>query len=113
MPTNQLALGSTGPAVKKLQEALVALGVNPGKVDGIFGPKTEAAVKRFQKKVGGVPDGIVGPKTRQAMKAMQGVAGVAKPIVKPVAKPIVKPAAKPATGMAAKLAAAKPSLKKP
>jgi peptidoglycan hydrolase-like protein with peptidoglycan-binding domain len=31
-----------------------------GKVDGIFGPKTEAAVKAFQKNQGLSPDGIVG-----------------------------------------------------
>ena len=33
------------------------------KVDGIFGPLTEAAVKDFQKKNSLVVDGIVGPKT--------------------------------------------------
>ncbi|MDR9793622.1 peptidoglycan-binding domain-containing protein [Aeribacillus composti] len=37
-----------------------ALGI---KDDGIFGPKTEAAVKAFQKKHGLKQDGIVGPKT--------------------------------------------------
>ena len=33
------------------------------KVDGIFGPKTEAAVKEYQKSNDLVADGIVGPKT--------------------------------------------------
>jgi len=120
MPSNLLALGSSGPAVKQLQQALAALGVNPGPIDGVFGPKTEAAVKRFQKRVGGVSDGIVGPKTRQAMKALQEGGGsvarpkppvAVKPPLKPVVKPVVKPAPKPASAtstMAARLAAAKP-----
>jgi len=32
-------------------------------VDGIFGPKTEAVVREFQRRAGLVVDGIVGPKT--------------------------------------------------
>jgi hypothetical protein len=35
--------------------------------DGVFGPGTEAAVKRWQRRHGLVADGIVGPQTRQAM----------------------------------------------
>ncbi|PAX51214.1 peptidoglycan-binding domain-containing protein [Brunnivagina elsteri] len=34
-----------------------------GKADGIFGPKTEKAVKNYQLKRGLVADTIVGPKT--------------------------------------------------
>jgi N-acetylmuramoyl-L-alanine amidase len=49
--------GSKGSYVKMIQKTL---GI---KDDGIFGPKTEAAVKAFQKKHGLKPDGIVGPKT--------------------------------------------------
>ena len=40
--------GSSGPAVRDLQEALKALGHDPGPVDGAFGAKTESAVKKFQ-----------------------------------------------------------------
>ena len=52
-----LKKGSKGESVKTLQEFLKLT------VDGIFGPKTESAVKSYQKKNGLVPDGIVGTKT--------------------------------------------------
>ena len=64
--------GNKGSNVKKLQKALNALGFNCGKVDGIFGDKTLAAVKNFQKssKYGGAisVDGIVGPNTKKKFK---------------------------------------------
>jgi peptidoglycan hydrolase-like protein with peptidoglycan-binding domain len=37
---------------------------------GNFGPKTEAAVRAFQRSKGLVPDGIVGPKTWAALDAV-------------------------------------------
>lgn len=49
---------SSGEHVKTLQ---TKLGVTP--VNGLFGPKTEAAVREFQRKNSMVPDGIVGPKS--------------------------------------------------
>ena len=45
-----LKKGSNDPAVKDLQEALKALGYDPGPVDGIFGAKTESAVKNFSRR---------------------------------------------------------------
>lgn len=58
-----LKQGSRGDEVKELQSILDDLGFNPGPIDGIFGPKTESAVKKFQESQGLVIDGIVGPKT--------------------------------------------------
>jgi peptidoglycan hydrolase-like protein with peptidoglycan-binding domain len=58
-----LKKGAKGQAVKDLQEALKALGLAPGPIDGIFGKKTEDAVKAFQKLKGIEVDGQVGPIT--------------------------------------------------
>lgn len=52
-----LKLGSKGPEVELIQQRLKI------KVDGDFGPKTEAAVKSFQLEHQLAPDGIVGPLT--------------------------------------------------
>jgi cell wall-associated NlpC family hydrolase len=35
--------------------------------DGVFGPQTERAVKRYQRRHGLTPDGVVGPDTRSAL----------------------------------------------
>lgn len=63
-----LRRGSTGAMVKTLQRALNNRGEKLS-VDGIFGPKTEAAVKRFQRAKKLVVDGLVGPRTWAALLA--------------------------------------------
>lgn len=55
---NTIRLNSRGEDVKTLQRAL---GITP--VDGIFGVKTDAAVREYQRKNGLVEDGIVGNAT--------------------------------------------------
>lgn len=60
--TRLLKKGSTGTAVKNLQKALGGL-----TVDGIFGVKTEAKVKAFQKKHKLTADGIVGKDTAHCL----------------------------------------------
>ena len=55
-----LSNGSKGDDVKALQILLNGMGFNCGTADSIFGAKTLAAVKKFQKKVGLGADGIVG-----------------------------------------------------
>ena len=49
--------------VRVLQRALGKLDWAPGPVDGRFGPRTEAAVLRFQVATGLAADGVVGPAT--------------------------------------------------
>lgn len=56
-----LRRGATGEDVKFLQRCLAKDGRRI-LVDGIFGPKTEGTVKRFQKSRGLIVDGIVGQK---------------------------------------------------
>ena len=50
-----------------VQKALTHLGYDPGKADGLDGPKTREAVKQFQTKASIKIDGIVGSETRQAL----------------------------------------------
>lgn len=61
--------GSRGDEVKALQTALTAAGFDAGTADGIFGPKTDAAVRAFQESKGLGVDGIVGPKTMAALES--------------------------------------------
>lgn len=60
--------GSRGAAVTKAQRALASAGFDPGNIDGIFGPRTEAAVRAFQTARSlALIDGIVGPETWGAL----------------------------------------------
>ena len=52
-----------GEDVRELQKALKEQGFDPGQIDGVFGKKTERAVKRFQKECGLKADGIAGKNT--------------------------------------------------
>lgn len=65
-PGYNLLRGSTGSAVRNLQEYLQVLargvaGIPYVAADGIFGPQTEAAVKAAQRHFGLTPNGVVGP----------------------------------------------------
>ena len=60
-----------GDDVATLQERLLALGFSPERVDGLFGPNTEQAVRGFQRGVGLAPDGVVGPETLRAFADLQ------------------------------------------
>lgn len=66
LTSSMLRNGSNGKDVRQLQEALAKEGFNPGPKDGIFGPRTEAALKAFQRSRDIAVDGIFGPQTRGA-----------------------------------------------
>ena len=56
-----------GPVVLQIQNALLALGYDPGTPDSVFGPHTQAAVVAFQVSTGLVGDGEVGAQTAAAL----------------------------------------------
>ena len=69
VPNPTIKKGDRGTYVKELQTKLVSLGylLSRKEIDGIFGPKTLAAVMEYQEDAGLVVDGIVGKKTWTAL----------------------------------------------
>ncbi|OHA17733.1 MAG: hypothetical protein A2664_03930 [Candidatus Taylorbacteria bacterium RIFCSPHIGHO2_01_FULL_46_22b] len=67
--SSSLSFGSTGEAVKILQQQLKDLGYFSAEVTGYFGPLTEKSLIAFQNAKGIDPIGVVGPKTRAALDA--------------------------------------------
>ena len=62
-----LRLGSTGPGVELLQLALNRAGFGELATDGIFGPLTERALRRFQSAQNILSDGIAGRDTHRRL----------------------------------------------
>jgi peptidoglycan hydrolase-like protein with peptidoglycan-binding domain len=85
-PPPTLREGSKGASVVTLQNKLKAAGFNPGAADGAFGPKTEAAVKSFQRARGLTADGVVGPKTWAALNKPPASSGGSGPTLREGAK---------------------------
>jgi N-acetylmuramoyl-L-alanine amidase len=63
LPGNLMA----GDDVFVLQRRLLELGFKTGRVDGYFGPRTEAGVRDFQRNFGIPADGTCGPATLRAL----------------------------------------------
>lgn len=60
-----------GDDVRELQRKLNALGFDSGKEDGLYGTRTDVALRQFQRNVGDEPDGIVGPHTLGVLRRMR------------------------------------------
>ena len=57
----------SGDDVLTLQQRLLGLGFRAGRADGLFGSRTEQAVRDFQRNIGVPPDGTCGPATLKAL----------------------------------------------
>jgi len=64
-----------GDDVSELQRWLLDRGFDVGRLDGIFGVRTEAALAEFQRNVGLAGDGIFGPATLRAINRLRRAVG--------------------------------------
>ncbi len=88
-----LRYGSSGDAVKAMQESLTKLGYAPGAADGKFGRGTEAAVKQFQRNNGLTTDGLAGTKTLTLLYSQAGQGSAPTPAPDPATQePVATPA---------------------
>ncbi|MGB7439519.1 MAG: peptidoglycan-binding protein [Coleofasciculaceae cyanobacterium] len=80
IPLNELRPGDRGSDVVKLQEDLRREGFNPGQIDGIYGPQTQEAVRRFQGANSLFPnDGIADSATLSALNRPIGITTTSTP----------------------------------
>ena len=63
-----LQYGDCGARVSLLQKGLQRAGFDPGTIDGIFGPRTKAALLAFQRREGLGQDGLAGERTQAALR---------------------------------------------
>lgn len=95
-----LVPGARGQAVAGLQRGLQALGYSTGPVDGVFGSRTEAAVRSFQRDAVIKVDGLAGPVTLGALDQFLARGRAARYTVNP-GDSLYKIAARFHTGIAA------------
>lgn len=115
-PSNQhpVGLGERGKRVSDLQARLNALGAEPPlKLDGVYGPKTLAAVRAFQKAHGLKVDGLVGPLTTAALRERHTAPKAAHHAPVKVPAKAAKPAAPGTRGAPARRALAHEPIGKP
>lgn len=75
-----LRFGRSGWDVAALQFLLSRRGYGPGGFDGGFGPRTAAAVRRFQRAAGLRVDGVAGPATLRALRRKRLYAAPSGPV---------------------------------
>lgn len=63
-----MGVGSSGQGVEALQHTLNQCYDAGLAMDGIFGPRTRAALINAQRRAGTTPDGVYGPNTRDALR---------------------------------------------
>jgi peptidoglycan hydrolase-like protein with peptidoglycan-binding domain len=66
-----LKIGSTGLPVRRAQKRMSLVGYDVGGVDGRYGTRTEAAVKKLQQQRGLAVHGVVGPLTWSVIDALE------------------------------------------
>ncbi len=71
--------GSSGDAVREVQNRLAQWDYYDGPISGVFGAQTSGAVRLFQRRNGLVVDGIVGPQTYAALGLPVRAGAVATP----------------------------------
>ncbi len=72
-PTTNLKKGTSGSAVKAMQEQLIKLGYLKGKADGKFGTSTYQALVAFQRANKLTADGVAGNQTLARLKSSSAV----------------------------------------
>ncbi|NKQ53284.1 N-acetylmuramoyl-L-alanine amidase [Amycolatopsis sp. K13G38] len=70
-----------GDDVFALQDRLTELGYDAGRPDGLFGSRTEKALRSFQRDYGLVIDGICGPATVRALRQLSPRARGGRPVL--------------------------------
>ena len=80
-------------ARRQIQQGLAAGGFDPGGADGLFGPRTRAAIRRWQSSRGARPTGYLDGASAEALRSVGG-AGPAVAAAAPSA-PAAVPAAQP------------------
>jgi peptidoglycan hydrolase-like protein with peptidoglycan-binding domain len=82
--------GHRGWDVAALQFLLNNRGFGPGDFDGVFGPNTKSAVRRYQSAAGLIVDGIAGWSTISALRGATAISAPGDPVrfIRPLPGPI-------------------------
>ena len=88
-PMNNQAVytATTTSENKVIQQRLKKWGYYTGAIDGILGPKSITAIKKFQKNNGLVVDGIVGPKTAEKIGITLSTSSTSSNFIMPLPTP--------------------------